>query len=131
MEGVCRAKVMGVVPVQLKFIRRLGFRSPSCDGRGTRRPRQQKGYVQSYKLTWHDGTRTESPVTWLAVYHQAAGVTTSMEKGDLSHGKLHKMANIVFKRGIDISPEEPLANPDTSDGLHSSLSAGKLTTALK
>lgn len=62
--------------------------------------------VQSRRLTWCGGARTKSLVTWLVVYCQAAGVATSMEKSDLSHGLLCKMASIVFMRGdMDISSE--------------------------
>lgn len=77
-----------------------------CQARGLR-PRGWKARVQGYEPTWRGTARTESLAAWLAVCGRAAGVGTSMEKGDLSRGPLHRTANVVFKSGDpDISSEE-------------------------
>lgn len=44
-------EIMRRGPGHLKVAKNLGCCSPSCDGRGTGWPREQKGCVQSYKLT--------------------------------------------------------------------------------
>ena len=106
VEGVNRHKSWGWFRESWRF-RKAWLLLPILWQIGGLRPRGRKACVQGYKPIWHGTARMESLAAWLSVCCRAAGVGISMEKGDWSHGPLHRTANVVFRRGDpDVSSEE-------------------------